>query len=611
MNRPFVSGTRFILLAFAVTLCFAALLSRLYYLHIVAHDRLTDEADQKRKRVEVVDARRGDIVDRRGNLLATTSAVVTVGVDPQALKPDDLTKINELANILEVSPAFIREKFTQRHREASGPDGIEQREIRWHKLAEGIEEPVYKQVKALDIRAVYGNPEYDRQYPSYELAAHLLGFVNKAGEPSFGVEQYLDFYLAGHAGWRESERDGRRRELVQFRSREVESTSGLNVEMSIDSAIQHAVEVELKRIAEEYNPKFATIIVGEPSTGYILALANYPTFDPNEFWEYDFENQRNRAVVDRFEPGSTFKIVPAAGALNEGLVKPFDEFDCSVAQVEHRGRSVRLPSDHHPLEVLSVEEIVVKSSNRGAALLGITLGEKKLHQYAQGFGFGEPTGFDLGLEVSGTLHPVAKWDGLTISRLPMGHSVNATPLQVHAAMGAIANGGVLMEPKTVRRVFDDYGETVVNFAPRAKRRVVSQETAFEVSRMLEKVVGLEGTARQAFIPDYGVAGKTGTTQKIINGRYSNRHHTASFTGFFPVNDPRIVITVVVDDPQCEGVGYGGRVAAPAFKNIAKHCIRQLGIAPMEEETPLVALGPTEPQASVENNPTARISTILQ
>lgn len=611
MNHPFISGSRFLLLALAVTLCFTALLGRLYFLHVHKSASLVEEAQESRSRLVTLGARRGDIVDSRGNLLATTSAVVTVGVDPHVLQPEDFTKIDELADLLRMDAALVREKFLEQTRMVQTETGLEERAIRWHKLAEGIEEPVYEQVNALGIRAVYGNRHYERQYPGGPLAAHILGFVNRSGQPSFGVEAKMDFYLRGHEGWRELERDGHRRELAQFRRREVEPTPGLGVELSIDSTLQHAVEREIASLVAEFDPAAATIIVSEPATGQILALANYPSFDPNLFWEFELENHRNRAVTDRFEPGSTFKIVPAAAALNEGLVKPFDTFDCSQASVPYRGRDLRLPTDHHPLGELSVEEIVVKSSNRGAALLGLELGEDSLYRYASAFGFGEATGFDLGNEASGQLHPVRAWDGLTISRLPMGHALSATPLQVHAAMGALANDGVLMEPRTIRRVIGEEGETVLHFPPRARRRVVRPETARLVAGMLEKVVGLEGTARQAYIADYGVAGKTGTTQKIINGRYSNRHHVASFSGFFPVNNPRVVITVVVDDPQCDGVGYGGRVAAPAFRNVARACIRHLGIPPMEEVPAMIMLSAADNRAPARADDASSITTVLQ
>jgi len=356
--------------------------------------------------------------------------------------------------------------------------------------------------------------------------------------------------------------------------------------------VQHIVEQEVARLAAEYNPESVSVIVSEPSTGAVMAMANYPTYDPNEFYntkKYPIDSQRNRALTDLIEPGSTFKIVPAAAALNEGIVAPEDIFQTGVERVSYKGRSLKLPSDHHTYDSLSMHDIVVKSSNRGAAHLGLILGENRLHDYAEAFGFGEKTGFDLGGEVSGTLHSVKNWDGLTITRLPMGHAVSATPMQIHGAMSVIANKGVLMEPLIAERVFDAAGNDIVRFSPKAKRRVVSTEVAQTVADMLVDVVGKDGTARKAAIDNYSVAGKTGTTQKIVNGKYSRPHHVASFSGFFPANKPALVITVVVDEPQLKGVGYGGSVSAPAFRNIAEACIAYLGIRPSRPDASFLAL----------------------
>jgi cell division protein FtsI/penicillin-binding protein 2 len=215
------------------------------------------------------------------------------------------------------------------------------------------------------------------------------------------------------------------------------------------------------------------------------------------------------------------------------------------------------------------------------------LGEERLYNYAAQFGFGESTGCDLGGERNGTLHRPRNWDGLTITRLPMGHAVSATPMQVHAAMSVIANKGVLMEPMLVKRIFDTPGEDVLRFQPKAKRRVISTEAAHTLATMLADVVGEEGTARRAYIENYDVAGKTGTTQKIVAGRYSNQHHVASFSGFFPAENPALVVTVVVDEPKGPGTGYGGTVAAPAFRNIAQSCIAYLGIRPARSDASFV------------------------
>lgn len=588
MNRAYVSGFRFACLVLAIFACFAVLLGRLVQLHLVDAEKLARIAGENRERFQDIKAQRGNVVDRRGNLLATTQAAYDIGVDPQSVVPEDMEQVPELAALLGLSPESVWEKFETRLRSVEGPQGPELRNVRWVELADGVDESTYESVRALGLKAVYGNRKYERVYPANTLAAHVLGFVNKEEAAVSGVEHFCDFYLAGQDGWRKSESDGRRHELAQFRSREVAPRAGLNVELTLDLNIQHAVEQEIARVVEEYDPKGVSVIVSEVATGQILALANYPTFDPNEFWRFPVDTHRNRAVTDVYEPGSTFKIVPAAAVLNEGLATAADEFDCAQPTAEHHGREVRLPSDHHPLGMLSLKDIVVKSSNRGAALLGLLLGEDRLYDYARRFGFGAATGFPLDQEVNGILHPVRRWDGLTITRLPMGHAVSATPMQVHTAMSAVANGGVMMEPQILRRVFDENGRTVVDFSPVARCRTVSSTTAVLVGEMLGEVVGREGTARRAAIEGYGVAGKTGTTQKLVDGHYSNRHHVGSFVGFFPRSNPRLVITVVVDEAHLNGVGYGGTVAAPAFRNIALHCIQTLGIPP-EPEGQLVAL----------------------
>ncbi len=317
-------------------------------------------------------------------------------------------------------------------------------------------------------------------------------------------------------------------------------------------------------------------------------MASYPNFDPNEYNKYPQDSLRNRAICDQYEPGSTFKIVPISAALNESLVGPDDVFDCNAPTVTYKGRVLRLPKEAHKMGNLSVRDIAKKSSNKGSAHLGILLGERKLYNYAHLYGFGEKTNIGLVGEIAGTLHKVKDWDGLTITRLPMGHAVAVTPLQIHCAMSVIANQGIYMQPQLVRRVFDKNGKTVMNYPPKAMRRIIRPKIATLMSEMLSEVVSDTGTARRAALKGFKVAGKTGTSQKIINGTYSTRDHVASFTGFFPAQRPRLVITVVVDSPKLKGVGYGGIVAAPSFRNIAEQAANYLGIQSDEEFEKMVA-----------------------
>ncbi|MGC6454917.1 MAG: peptidoglycan D,D-transpeptidase FtsI family protein [Coraliomargaritaceae bacterium] len=591
MSKAFVSSFRSSLVCVLVGFAFCVLIGRLVHLHVIGRSELLAYVEKSRKMVQLVEARRGNIVDRQGNLLATTHTTINLGVDPQSVEEADWVKLPQLAELLGQPLEKVQSAFQRKSRSAG--DGREVRLIRWASLAKDLSEDVYETVMGLKIKGLYGNRNFTRTYPGGRLAAHVLGFVNKEETPVCGIERSFDYYLRGQDGWRETERDGRRREVARFREREVAPSNGLNVELSIDQMVQHIVEREIDRLVEDYDPDSVSILVSEPATGYLLAMANYPTFNLNEYFDtakHPLANQRNRALTDIIEPGSTFKIVPAAAALNEGVARSDDVFKTGLAKVEYKGRNVSLPKDHgRGYEQLSLHGIVMKSSNRGAAHLGMLLGEERLRAYASAFGFGEKSGINLSGEVPGILHAVKDWDGLTITRMPMGHAVSATPIQIHNAMAVVANGGVFMKPQVVKRVFDSRSEEIVYFSPKARRRVLSSETAEEVSKMLVDVVGPEGTARKAHIENFRVAGKTGTTQKIVNGRYSHSQHVASFSGFFPADNPALVITVIVDHPKFDGLGYGGSVSGPAFRNIANACINHLGIRPSGPDVNSIAL----------------------
>ena len=574
MSKTFVAPWRLLLVAMVVVVGFGAVLARLALLHVVQREELSAYARGTRALTVAREARRGDITDARGNLLATTRPRIRLGIDPQVFNPEATGRLYQLANELGLPAREILERVLAARQRADRP-------VRWIKLAE-IDPDLYEQIKLRKISGVYGNLYYERYYPAASFASHVIGYLNRENDAVLGVEQYLDFYLRGQPGWRETEADVHRREMAQFRSREVDPRAGYNVELTIDLVVQSYVEEALAHLVEKYAPQGASIIVSDPMTGEILGLGNYPNFDPNRFWEYDVAAQRNRAVTDLLEPGSTFKIVPVAGALEERLVNPQTTIDCSIAAVDYKGRHLRLPTDDHPLERIAVAEVVAKSSNRGVAQLGLMLGEDRLYDYSRRFGFGERTDWGLLGEVRGTVHPVKDWDGLTITRMPAGYALNATPMQVHFAMSAIANGGQLLTPRVVRRVSDERGRTVVAFPPQHRGQVVSPESARMVAAMLTRVATEDGTARRAAIPGFQVAGKTGTTRKTINGQYSQQHHFASFSGFFPATAPRFAITVVVDDAQLPGPAYGGVVAAPAFREIGERLIEYFAVAPVRE-----------------------------
>jgi len=639
MSKGFASNYRIVLLAVGIAGCFGGLGVRLVFLHVIDRDELVPVIDKARRQIIPENARRGDILDTHGNILATSRSLIVVGVDPQSLRKEDEKKWPQLAELLDLPLGQVERVFATKTRPAgasavrsavspaadenapirfpsfdranakpdeAGPASTDSddtelddnpepngdRPIRWAKLSESVAESTYEKIKALDIKGVYGTRVYRRAYPHNSLAAHVVGYVNKSGEPAAGIERYADFYLHGRDGWREGERDGKGHEAAQFRTREVPASDGYTAVLSIDAPIQHMVEEELDFLAQKYQPEKATIIVSDPRTGFILAMGNYPTFNLNDYNKIPKNEQgvmRNIAVSDMYEPGSCFKIVAASGALNEGLVTPQSSFDCSIEKIEYRGSVRGLPREDHSdhFKMLSVAQIVSRSSNRGAAQLAMLMGDERFYDYARAFGFGQLTGFPVGGEIEGMMASPKNWDGLTITRMPMGQSVAATPLQMHMAMGVIASGGVLLRPQVIKEIRDASGEIVYRYDAVIKHRVISEQTARAVSGMLVDVVSGDGNAPEAAIPNYEVAGKTGTAQKIINGRYSDHHHVASFIGFFPASRPRVAISVIVDDADAHalnGVAYGHAVAAPSFKRLGEQLIQYLDIKPVYSAT---------------------------
>ncbi len=607
MSKGFAANPRMTLLAAGVLGCFVAVAVRLVSLHVVDRDELLKFVEKARNQITVEQARRGAILDARGNVLAISRSEVTLAVDPWAAveyleadrnparrerkRAEEQAKRAQLAAILGLPAAEVDRFFTPLRRNVplekdlhdDAQDGLIR--DRWVKIREGLDESTYDRIAALNLRGIVRDRHYQRVYPGGQLASHLLGFVNRENSPVTGVEYHFDMYLRGQDGWIETERDGARRELAQFRSRDVPAQDGSDVVLTIDSVVQHIIEEELQGIAAKFRPNFATIIVSEPHTGRILGLANYPSFDLNHYGQAPLSAQRNYAVTDVIEPGSTFKIVAAGAALNEGLVTPFTMFDCGNPVIDYKGRSLKLPRDDEPFGVLNVAGIVSHSSNRGAAQLAMMLGEQRFYDYVCKYGFGAPTGFQLGGEVRGLLEPPLRWDGLTISRMPMGHAIAATPLQIHMAMAAVANGGTLLRPQVIREVRDPAGRVVRTFEPEQRGRVLHPQAAATLARLLAGVVR-EGTAKGFDLPGFEIAGKTGTTQKIVDGKYSSSRHIGSFVGFFPASRPELVLTVIVDDAQVAGgTAWGRVVAAPAFKHIAEQLIQYLDIKPVIQPAP--------------------------
>ncbi|MEO5719231.1 MAG: penicillin-binding protein 2, partial [Chthoniobacterales bacterium] len=399
-----------------------------------------------------------------------------------------------------------------------------------------------------------------------------------------GVEASMDQYLRGEDGYRYIERDAQGREIVLYRGLERAPRNGSQVHLTIDMGLQTIVENELDAAMREYRPAKATIILMRPQTGEILAMANRPNFDLNLRAEAKPEEMKNRAIIDMMEPGSTFKIVTAAAAINEHKVGLDSMVFCENGVWNVGGRPLH-DHGHKGYGDLSVQDILVHSSNIGAAKLAVMLGEQKFYEYIRRFGFGDRTGIELPGEIRGLVHPPRSWSKISITRIPMGQEVGVTPLQMIMAMATIANGGKLVQPRIVKTVTDDKGQVSGNLGPSVVRQVISPQTASLVALALRGVVGKHGTAAEAAVPGFTISGKTGTAQKAApGGGYEKNKYVVSFSGFLPSENPAFVALVVLDDAHTKdpNLNYGGTVAGPIFSRVAEQAARYLDLEPHEE-----------------------------
>ena len=623
-----VRGVTYLLVA-----SFLVLVGRLVDIQVIRHDELARKAREKTTYVCWLEPRRGDILDRNGHLLATSTFVKTVCANPKLMVGHQAELIPILAPLLEMKAEELAQKLAPHpllnkdHQPKTETNGdvimvtnqyvvLKHRVPRenWELIQAALKSmpiPGLETAKGTNFQALKDHysqlknhsvftedvDEQLRLYPSGSLAAHVLGYVSTGVEtnsgPDFnsifgrdGIELRLDSQLRGVRGWRVSERDSQRRELLVHRKEDVEPRDGLNAVLTIDSVIQHIVESALVEAMKTYTPTSISCIVAKPKTGEILAMATLPTYDPNNPGEKGSEaNLKNRIVMDLHEPGSTFKIVVVSGALNEHKVKLTDKFDCMQGRFEYAGRILH---DHEPYGLLSVQEIITKSSNIGAAKIGLVMGPEMLYEYIHKFGFGSSTrvlpGESAGMAfppegLDSVRHPgYGKWSKLSITHIPMGHEIGVTSMQMMMAMCAVANKGVLMEPMLVDRLVRRDGTVAVQNHPKVAWPVISEEAATDMVTALKSVVTSDGTAVAAAMTNYTVAGKTGTAQKS-NGKkgYFSDKFYSSFIGFFPADNPELCIYVSLDDPK--GEHYGGKSAAPVFHQIAEKAANYLNIVP--------------------------------
>lgn len=606
-----LQNRRLWMLALLLVLAFAGLGYRLVDLQVLRHEQLLERARANTQRSFFIEAPRGEIRDSRGNPLATSQMVKTVCADPALINNAQVGHraaevAHALSPLLQIPESDLLEKLSLRiYTNSLGKIVTNQyvvlkRKVRldeWDQIRLAIETmPSLPETKSLPRRlrpsyeglrkrSIFAEDDQLREYPNQRLASHILGYVgykdtDKGRAPVMigldGVELTLNGALTGVRGWRQTELDERRRELVVFREQDVPARPGLNAFLTVDLGVQQIVEAELLTAVEKHRPVSASAIVVRPSTGAILAMATWPDYDPNDPGASPPEHRRNRVICDVAEPGSTFKVVVVSAALNDGVVRLEDRFDCEHGRFSYAGRILR---DHDPYDILNVEEIITKSSNIGSAKIAIKIGPERLYRAIREFGFGDRTGIDLGGEVRGLTPPVKQWSKLSLSRIPMGQGIACTSLQMVMAMSAIANQGRLMRPMLVDRFEDAQGRVVQQCKPRMVRQVISETAARQMVQALKTVISTNGTASKARLTYYTVAGKTGTAEKAkVNGRgYDPGKYFSSFIGFFPADAPELCISVVLDEPR-QGY-YGGQTAAPVFKNIAERTASYLSLRP--------------------------------
>ncbi len=542
---------------------FIALGVHIYNLQVTRHDELMPKARAKYTSTSTEKGERGEIFDVSGSLLAANRAGYDVLVEPRRFGNRAPEKIAEQLS----TP--LPTDFETLHRRFSTPDRIEV------VAARNIEKEAAREVKSLSLPGIRLVPTTKRYYPKDNLFANIIGFLGPEGSGATGVEQVMDQVLTSTSDQLLYERDRRGARLANSVNNLSKARDGSRVYLTIHEPIQSIVEEELMKMVRKHRPLAAYAIMADPATGAIMAMVQWPNFNPNQRFNISPEQWRNRIVSDGFEPGSIMKGISIAGALDYRVVSLNDKFDCEQGLWFHRGYSLRDAGYSH--DILPVWDIIRKSSNIGTAKISLEMGRQRMYQTLHRFGFGRPTGIELPHEAPGIFRSLPEWDGLTLSRIGIGHGIVTTPLQVVQAYCALANDGILPQLHLIDRVEHPDGETKVS-EPEPLGRALRPGTAAIMTSALKNVTTPDGTGRQAAVENFEVAGKTGTAQKVIDGRYSNDYHIATFIGYVPAEEPKFVLLIVADSPSREGY-YGGVVAGPPFSRIAEKTLRHLQVAP--------------------------------
>ena len=561
-SRPDASLSRALYVAAFIGFWMLIVCARLVYLQFSQHDGLANRARQQQQDAIDTVAQRGELLDRQGRQLARSVQTVSLFLDPGGL---DVGQLDCTAQELSRQLGLKSKDLLAQFREA------QEAKKRFLWIARRLDAEQANQLVALKLPGLQSVLEPKRYYPNGSLAAHVLGYVGLDGDGLGGLESSFNSKISGEPGRVFLEKDATGK---PYESYEIASKPGNSVVLTIDQSIQYEAEQALNEAVKNSHAKSGTVIVLDPRSGDVLALANAPTFDPNQVAASSAETRSNWALQNIYEPGSTFKVVAFSAALEEKLARVDDHIDCQMGAITVAGRVVH---DHKPFGTLTLSEALAKSSNVAAIKLGIRVGDPKMYDYITRYGFGSKTGIELPGETAGILRKVERWQPSSIGSIAMGQEVGVTPVQMVAAYGALANDGLRITPHIIREVRNEAGAVV--YQPKAEqRRVISAQTAISLRGMLEGVT-LHGTAKKAQLDGYSAAGKTGTAQKIDpkTRAYSKTKFVGSFVGFAPVSNPQVVIIVVIDEPA--GAYHGGDVAAPVFREVAEQILPILGIEP--------------------------------
>jgi cell division protein FtsI (penicillin-binding protein 3) len=556
-------------------LLFAVVAGRAFQLQVLQGEKLKRLGERQHLKEWIVLPKRGAVMDRTGEPLALSLEAQSVYARPHRIH-DPETVSRSLAKILNLDVVEVNQKMTS------------DKPFVWIKRQIGPQEA--EQIQALSADGVGMFYEPNRYYPQGQLAGQVLGFVGRDSEGLEGLELHYNDYIRGEAGSSVIERDALGRRVLVQGVEGLQIPPGGDIHLTLDTSVQHLAEKELEATISKYRAKAGVAIVVEPFTGEVLALANYPSFNPNNFSKQSSQQRRNRAVADSFEPGSTFKTILAAAALEEGVVGREDLFYCEMGKYSYAGKTVH---DTHPYGWLPFSKILQVSSNIGFTKVAEKLKKDRYFKYIEKFGFGQPTGIDVPGEVPGLLRKPESWSAIDLATHAFGQGISATPMQMVMAYAAIANGGFLMRPYVVRRVVGSQGEVLLENQPHVVRRVISEKTARLLASMLKEVTNEGGTGVMASVEGFEVAGKTGTAQKadLAHGGYAASKRVGSFVGFVPADAPKLVALVLVDEPEVNV--YGGVVAAPVFRNIAQGALRHLAVAPQKPDLLPTTVGQAE------------------